>query len=421
MYAYSNRCRRACGRVYEPPRQLKFRSLSTMYLYFPSSRRYNLKRKIAGLPPVTKEWYEARRAQLTAAASGPLQRVWFDPLSKKKFYSENTYLAFTKSKKYQDLVKQSGNPPPPAVVTVRRVDQEPASNSAQKTSTAAPGYAIKPAVRGGVVVEPSNEDGDQEEELGSDWETASEEEMATEDGNWEAWDVRQSLFDNHISASMEANLEYMWRKFGFYLPDSMYLIDPEAMLQYLGAKLKYGHIPLYESGNNPNAKQFASLHGVQRHMVDSGRCKPLYEGNEEEYSDFYDYDADDMEADGGTTKEDETSGALLAVMEGPYAPAVGGYELALATDRGGIKMLGSREFARYYRQRHRAGDLRESTAAARVVANYRRLAVPLLGDGSEGAEERRHQQRAVHKAERARLALSMRRNVNDNLPKNVPY
>ena len=30
-----------------------------------------------------------------------------------------------------------------------------------------------------------------------------------------------------------------------------------------GAKLQYGHVPLYESGDNPNAKQFASLHAVQ--------------------------------------------------------------------------------------------------------------------------------------------------------------
>lgn len=58
--------------------------------------RYNLKRKIAGLPPVTREWYEARKAQLLASAASPVQRVWFDPLSRKKFYSENTYLAYTR-------------------------------------------------------------------------------------------------------------------------------------------------------------------------------------------------------------------------------------------------------------------------------------------------------------------------------------
>jgi len=31
---------------------------------------------------------------------------------------------------------------------------------------------------------------------------------------------------------------------------------------------------------------------VQRHMVDSGRCKIAYDDNEEEYSDFYEYEDD---------------------------------------------------------------------------------------------------------------------------------
>ena len=76
---------------------------------------------------------------------------------------------------------------------------------------------------------------------GSDWETASEEDMEVEgglastSGNEEAgeWDVRRSLFDNHVSSSLEANLEYMWKHFGFYLPDAEYILDPEALVQYL--------------------------------------------------------------------------------------------------------------------------------------------------------------------------------------------
>lgn len=56
-----------------------------------------------------------------------------------------------------------------------------------------------------------------------------------------------------------------------------------------GAKLAEGHLPLYASGLDPNAKQFASLHAVQRHMVDTNQCKMAYDGTEEEYEDFYDY------------------------------------------------------------------------------------------------------------------------------------
>lgn len=50
---------------------------------------------------------------------------------------------------------------------------------------------------------------------------------------WEEWDVRRSLFDNHESSTMEENLEYMFKNFGFYFPDSQYLTDPEGLLKYL--------------------------------------------------------------------------------------------------------------------------------------------------------------------------------------------
>ncbi len=90
--------------------------------------RYNLKRKVAGLPPVTKEWFEARRAQLVgsqAVASQGLPpghiRVWFDPLLRKTFRSEQTYLAHTKSNKYLEAVRKSGQPAPPPVISVKKL------------------------------------------------------------------------------------------------------------------------------------------------------------------------------------------------------------------------------------------------------------------------------------------------------------
>jgi hypothetical protein len=48
--------------------------------------------QVAGLPPVTKDWFEARKVQLsTAATSAPNAAIWFDPLTKKKFQTQNTY------------------------------------------------------------------------------------------------------------------------------------------------------------------------------------------------------------------------------------------------------------------------------------------------------------------------------------------
>lgn len=64
-----------------------------------------------------------------------------------------------------------------------------------------------------------------------------------------------------------------------------------------------GHVPLYARGDDANARQFGSLHAVQRHMADTGRFKMAWEDNEEEYDDFYTWseDADMADASGTGT------------------------------------------------------------------------------------------------------------------------
>lgn len=85
--------------------------------------RYNLKRKIAGLPPVTKEWFDSRKELLSSTAALSAQQIWTDPLTKRRFGSENTYNAFVRSKKYQDLVKKSGQPQPKPYVSIQRNEE----------------------------------------------------------------------------------------------------------------------------------------------------------------------------------------------------------------------------------------------------------------------------------------------------------
>jgi pre-60S factor REI1 len=48
---------------------------------------------------------------------------------------------------------------------------------------------------------------------------------------WEDWDVCKSFFDNHVSRSLQANLEYMYKHFGFYVPDMEYAVDIEGLLK----------------------------------------------------------------------------------------------------------------------------------------------------------------------------------------------
>ena len=72
------------------------------------------------MPPVTREWFEARKETLAASSGAQVSKIWTDPLTRKKFSSENTYKAFVNSRKYKDLVKQSSQPAPQPEVTLRR-------------------------------------------------------------------------------------------------------------------------------------------------------------------------------------------------------------------------------------------------------------------------------------------------------------
>ena len=74
-----------------------------------------------------------------------------------------------------------------------------------------------------------------------------------------------------------------------------------------GAKLAVGHVPLYARGDDANARQFGSLHAVQRHMADTGRFKMAWEGNEDEYDEFYRWPEDEEAPDApeGNTRADD--------------------------------------------------------------------------------------------------------------------
>ena len=223
---------------------------------------------------------------------------------------------------------------------------------------------------------------------------------------------------------MADNLENMYRKYGFSIPDMEYLVDAKGLIEYLGAKLAIGHVPLYVSGLQENAKQFVDLHAVQRHMVDTGRCKLLYEDNEEEYEDYYDYSS--LTEGGGVDGASDGDGQLVASSEVDVAS--NGVELVLSsTDSTGNRrnrVIGAREFFRYYRQRHRPQDTRTSVAAikADMLTRYEMLGIATKSE-SQIMKERAEKasRRGMKAADKVRLRAQLRRNKNDNLPQFVPY
>ena len=163
-----------------------------------------------------------------SAPRGPRDpQVWFCPLTRKSFSNERTYLEHTRTKKYADAVRRSGEPAPePVVREKRRAEAEPsAAERKQLQRQRASELRARDRAADGEEEEEEDEDDD-----GEGWETASDEEEEEAGPSTAAgagpssaaaeWDVRRCLFSNHLSENLEANLEHMYKHFGFYVPDA---------------------------------------------------------------------------------------------------------------------------------------------------------------------------------------------------------
>ncbi|KAH9942313.1 C2H2 type zinc-finger-domain-containing protein [Epithele typhae] len=95
------------------------------------------------------------------------------------------------------------------------------------------------------------------------------------------------------SESLDANLEHMSRAHGFFVPDADFLVDLVGLVGYLGEKTAVGNACVFCDA------AFRTHDAVRRHMRDKGHCKIAYDTDEErlEVSDFYDFEASypDME------------------------------------------------------------------------------------------------------------------------------
>ena len=104
------------------------------------------------------------------------------------------FFPFCSSKKYQELVRKSGEPAPAPIVTLRKVEEAQQAQQAQQApaqAQAQAGFTVKPAVKSAGAAaaqqaqqaaagEEGEEQEDGEADEGSEWETASEEEMETD-------------------------------------------------------------------------------------------------------------------------------------------------------------------------------------------------------------------------------------------------
>uniref|UniRef100_T1IQQ3 C2H2-type domain-containing protein n=1 Tax=Strigamia maritima TaxID=126957 RepID=T1IQQ3_STRMM len=280
--------------------------------------RYNLKRKVAELPPIDeKEFNQRLLTHLERKAEPKAEGISICNVCKKHFSSTLTFENHLKSKKHVELAAKKP-----------KINAEP-----KKTLDTAENIEI-------------DDDDDDDEE----WEDLADEPPLT---------VDECLFCSFKSDNVIENLKHMTTEHSFFVPDVEYLADLEGLIKYLAEKVSCGNMCLW---CNEKGKAFHTTKSVQRHMLDKGHNKIYFESESLcEFVDFYDYSA--SHPDNNNENGDEE--VDIDVLDDES------YELVLPSGA----TIGHRSLMRYYKQNippPRSGQHR-SKKLAPVLAHYRAL------------------------------------------------
>ena len=265
--------------------------------------RYNLKRKVAELHPVTAEEFQ-RRVLLQREKDDQENKntCLHCKICRKSFGSENAFENHLNSKKHKVGVLEN-----PDLEEINTNEKDQACIQSVKSS------------------EVKSMDLDSESDI---------EEVDSDEWNDEDNPILHNdcLFCPHHSASLTKNLRHMTLEHSFFIPDAEYVVDLKGLLTYLGEKVSQGLICLW---CNDRGKTFYSVQAVQQHMQDKGHCKMLHEGEAlAEYVDFYDYSSSYPDQE-----EDKDVEVTIPVIE------ESDFQLVLPSGA----TIGHRSLMRYYR------------------------------------------------------------------------
>ncbi|KNE56087.1 hypothetical protein AMAG_01929 [Allomyces macrogynus ATCC 38327] len=336
--------------------------------------RYNLKRKVAELPPVPAEEFAhrvlARQAQDKADQESAALSFTCN-LCNKTYANENGYRNHVQSKKHKEraIAADLGDDNPDALLT--RQPKKQLSQTVVTPATSATPISPAPASTdaAGAAVATSDVPMSEAEHLDAlaDQKIKSAVKLEPTD----------CLFCPRKSESMDLNLDHMTTAHSFFIPDIDYLVDLPGLLAYLAEKLTVGNACLwcyspYHASHTPQTTRglFKSLDDVRRHMADKGHCKIQYEdGADLEIADFYDF-ASTWEGVDAQGAEGDADAEVGADGNGMFVDAESS-QLVLPSG----KALGHRDYRRYFRQNIRDRSAEEVTTISHLVDKYKQLGV----------------------------------------------
>ncbi|MQL68400.1 hypothetical protein Taro_000710 [Colocasia esculenta] len=381
--------------------------------------RYNLKRKVAGVPGVTEALFQARQLALAEEKS----RLHATPMSYgcalcgKEYRSSKAHAQHLKSKNHIIKASQGLNASGSEQAVIKPLANR---TSGRQTSVGKPSVARE--VDHGESEEGEDEwvevDSDEDVDEGSESmkDLNVNEDVDEDDKMDEDFDTSCCFICDLKHETIESCMVHMHKQHGFFIPDVEYLKDPKGFLTYLGLKVMRDFMCLY---CNDRCHPFQSLDAVRKHMIAKGHCKVRYgdggDDEEVELEEFYDYSSSYVDTDGkqivlsnDTNHDVELSGSELIITR--------------RTENGiSIRTFGSREFLRYYRQKPRPSAARDLALAVSLASRYRSMGLATVQSRQQIVRMKVMREMNRSGVEAMRTKIGMKNNVIRNLPKNVPY
>ncbi|RMJ28526.1 C2H2 finger domain protein [Aspergillus sp. HF37] len=309
---------------------------------------YNMKRRVASLPPVSQETFNEKVLAAKATSTAAAAKASFEKsctACQKSFYSENTYQNHLQSSKHRSREVQMSKDDSSSVMSSTFSLGEPIHRRGSQASVSKVADNLK-----STTIKEEDEAGSGEEE-GKYWET-------------------HCLFCNSPSPDIQANVDHMSRAHSTFIPERDFLVDLNGLIHYLHRKITENNECVYcHAVRNSTA-------AIRTHMRDKSHCMIAFETEEEqiEIGQFYDFRSTYSDDEGASTgsggvkvsgseedgwETDDTSPSSMDEDEdeddeeeeagtGKNKPVIyqTEYEMHLPSGRS----IGHRSLARYYRQ-----------------------------------------------------------------------
>lgn len=211
---------------------VKFRDADAQRDHYKTDwHRYNLKRRVAELPPVTAEEFQRRIIQQrTVDEQASQETTTYCAACRKQFISDKSYDNHLNSKKHKDAAlkfekENDGKDQDVAMKQVKTID-------AKKVQDA--------------VIEDIADDNDGNEDIeevdSDEWEEAYDNPIENND----------CMFCTNHSDDLTQNLQHMAVGHSFFVPDMEYVVDLSGLMLYLGEKVARGMLNWLSIENKSN-------------------------------------------------------------------------------------------------------------------------------------------------------------------------